>query len=99
MTDTINDSLEALRDEIGEFCKECGLEIEETEFHIEISDNLEILSSSEVLGFKNLRDEILRAIAERSAEAMFFFITSNDEADIVIRIGLFRDIGTWFAWV
>lgn len=49
MTDTIDDSLGALRNEIEEFCEEHDLE--------------------------------------------------PDEADLIIRIGLFRDMGRWFALI
>jgi len=99
MTDTIDDSLEALRDEISQFCEEHDIEPDEAEFNLEISYNLEFISSATINGIENLIEGLEETIKGMDTEAIIFFISKGDKADLIIRIGLFRDMGRWFALI
>lgn len=64
MTDIIDDSLGALGDEIEEFCEEHDLEPDEAEFNLEISYNLEFISSATINRMENLIEGLEETIKE-----------------------------------
>jgi len=88
MTDTIDDVLKELRGDLREFCEEHDLEKEEAEFNLEISYNLESISSTTINGIDDLIEGIEETIKEMDTEALLFFISSGDEAELIIRIGI-----------
>jgi hypothetical protein len=88
MTDTIDEALEELKGDINGFCEEHDLEEEEAEFLLEISYNLDSISSATINGIDDLIEGIEETIKEMDTEALLFFISSGDEADLIIRIGI-----------
>ena len=101
MTDTIDDSLGALKAEVTSLCEEHNLSPDEAEFRVEITHNLELISLTTMIGMDDLIEGIEDVVKETDEEAMIFFVSPGPEDDlhITIRVGFFDSMSRWFVWV